>query len=76
MGMAWQAEFKAHYLEDITRKTGRPMSYIEYLTALDRSLQSADPLSYVDLLDFNDLQLLKGQRGSKRAEADPSKPQK
>lgn len=36
------------------------MSYIEFLTALDRSLQSSDPLSYVDLLGFNDLQLLKG----------------
>ena len=75
MGMCWQAEFKSAYLEDITRKTGRPMAYLEFLTALDRSLQSQDPLSYVDLLGFNDLQLLKGQKGSKRGE-DPLKPQK
>ena len=75
MGMCWQAEFKSDYLEDITRKTGRAMTYLEFLTALDRSLLSADPLSYVDLLGFNDLQLLKGQKGSKRVE-DPTKPQK
>ena len=33
-------------------------------------------ISYVDLLDFNDLQVLKGQKGQRRVDQDPSKPQK
>ena len=63
MTRCWQAEFKAEYLTEITRKTGRPMSYLEFLQTLTNSLESRDPLSYVDLLDFNDLQVLKGQKG-------------
>ena len=55
MTRCWQAEFKAEYLTEITRKTGRPMSYLEFLQTLTNSLESRDPLSYVDLLDFNDL---------------------
>ena len=76
MSRCWQAEFKAEYLIEITRKTGRPMSYLEFLQTLTNSLESRDPLSYVDLLDFNDLQVLKGQKGQRRVDQDPSKPQK
>ena len=51
------------------------MTYIEFLTVLDKSLRCQDPLSYVDMLGFNDLQLLKGQKASKKVD-DQSKPQK
>ena len=34
MSRCWQAEFKSEYLIEITRKTGRPMSYLEFLQNL------------------------------------------
>ena len=72
MAWAWRAEFTAVYLEDITRKTGKPMSYEQFLSTLIHSLAAQDPNAFVDLLNVHDLQLLKGQKTGKKPE--PSNP--
>jgi len=68
LAWAWRAEFTAVYLEDITRKTGKPMSYEQFLSTLIHSLAAQDPNAFVDLLNVHDLQLLKGQKTGKKPE--------
>ena len=63
---AWKAEFNSQYLEEITRKTGKPMSYEQFVSMLNHSLNAQEPSAFVDLLNFHDLQLLKGQKTGNR----------
>ena len=60
LAWAWKAEFSAHYLEEITRKTGKPMSYEQFINTLNHSLSATDASAFIDLLNNHDLQLLKG----------------
>ena len=64
---AWKAEFNSQYLEEITRKTGKPMTYEQFISMLNHSLNAQEPSAFVDLLNFHDLQLLKGQKTGNRA---------
>lgn len=73
---AWRSEFKYSYLEDIARKTGLPKTYPDFIKSLIQGLQATDPQTYVDLLDLNDLQLLKGKTPSAKENEDPRVPQK
>ena len=50
MQVCWRAEFKSYYIEEITRKTGRQMSYEEFLVMLDTSILGLDPSIFIDLL--------------------------
>ena len=52
---AWKAEFNSQYLEEITRKTGKPMSYEQFVSMLNHSLNAQEPSAFVDLLNFHDL---------------------
>lgn len=56
----WRAEFKSHYLEDICRKTGQAMNYLEFNQVLKGALQAQSEEIFVDLLNLSDLQMLKG----------------
>ena len=58
----WRAEFKSVYLEDICRKTGQPLTYLEFNSMLKGALEARSDEIFVDLLNINDLQMLKGQR--------------
>ena len=51
MSWAWRAEFAASYLEEITRKTGQPLSYQEFVAMLVHGLSAQDPSSFIDLLN-------------------------
>jgi hypothetical protein len=53
----WRSEFKSTYLEDICRKTGQPMNYLEFNQMLKTALeqQSAEDEVFVDLLNLSDL---------------------
>ena len=70
----WKGEFPARYLEDISRKTGREQTYRQFLELLNEALTSLDSnrdqtvLSkkkhiFIDLLGYEDLQLLKARKG-------------
>ena len=37
---AWKAEFNSQYLEEITRKTGKPMSYEQFISMLNHCLNA------------------------------------
>lgn len=69
MTWAWRAEFASHYIEEITRKTGQPLSYQEFIASLMHGLSAQDPSAFIDLLNNHDLQLLKGQKTGRRPEA-------
>ena len=38
MQVCWRAEFKSFYIEEISRKTGKPITYQQFLVLLDSSL--------------------------------------
>jgi hypothetical protein len=60
----WRAEFKSSYLEEICRKTGQPLSFSEFNQTLRQALEASSAQVFVDLLNLQDLQMLKGQRPS------------
>ena len=72
MSWAWRAEFSSSYLEDITRKTGQPLSYQEFVSMLIHALSAKDSTAFVDLLNNHDLQLLKGQKTGRKPDLQAS----
>ena len=60
----WKGEFTARYLEEICRKTGRERTYETFIHMLVTSLENKKGSSktYIDLLAFEDLQLLKAKK--------------
>ena len=64
----WKNEFPAEYLEDISKRTGREMSYLQFIQLLNQAIlsqSSTEKSIFIDLMGYQDLQLLK--RGSKVA---------
>jgi len=68
----WRAEFKSEYLEDISRKTGRELTYLQFIQMVHDAIVAQNDLStklqrkhlFIDLLGYQDLQLLKaGKKG-------------
>ena len=71
----WKGEYNSEYLEDISRKTGREMSYKEFIELINQALVSQDSNKlkesirkpqqiFIDLLGYQDLQLLKARKGA------------
>ncbi|CDW86326.1 UNKNOWN [Stylonychia lemnae] len=60
----WRGDFTSKYLEEITRKTGKERTYQTFLQMLIGTIQNQKGFSqfYVDLLGFQELQLLKAKR--------------
>lgn len=56
----WRSEFKSGYLEEICRKTGNELTYLQFVTVLQQAFESASMEVFVDLLNLQDLQMLKG----------------
>ena len=68
----WRAEFNSEYLEDISRKTGRELTYLQFVQMVHDAVvaQNVSPSRaqgkqlFIDLLGYQDLQLLKaGKKG-------------
>jgi hypothetical protein len=38
----WKGEFKSEYLEDISRKTGRELSYLQFVQMLNQALMAQE----------------------------------
>ena len=70
----WRSEFKSVYLEDISKKTGQQLSYQKFVQMILLAFTNADKNVFVDLLDLNDLQLLKGKAPSTNQVEDPRHP--
>jgi hypothetical protein len=71
----WRSEFKSSYLEEISKKTGQQLSYCKFVQMIVQAFRGTDKSVYIDLLDLNDLQLLKGKAPTNQVE-DPRNPQK
>lgn len=68
----WRAEFNSEYLEDISRKTGRELTYLQFVQMVHDAVVAQNVSSsraqgkqlFIDLLGYQDLQLLKaGKKG-------------
>lgn len=70
----WKGEYQAEYLEDISKKTGRELAFKEFIELINQALTSQDSNKlkesrnkqqqiFIDLLGYQDLQLLKARRG-------------
>lgn len=62
----WKGEFTSHYVEEITRKTGKERSFTVFIEMLNSAITQAKGSSsfFVDLLAVQDLQLLKARKGN------------
>lgn len=58
----WRQDFKAGFLEQISSQTGQPLSYLKFVQMLVLALSGKDKNVFVDLVDINELQLLKGKQ--------------
>ena len=65
--VVWKGDFAANYLEGISRKTGREVTYQQFVEMLNTSIVASKTQSskhiFIDLLCYQDLQLLKARRG-------------
>mmetsp|Transcript_32816 Transcript_32816/g.50111 ORF Transcript_32816/g.50111 Transcript_32816/m.50111 type:complete len:161 (-) Transcript_32816:1978-2460(-) len=69
----WKGDFPSSYLEDISRKTGREVNYKQFVDLLHRALlchqsnkdqrEAEKRHIFIDLLCYQDLQLLKAKKG-------------
>eukprot|EP00891_Asterochloris_glomerata_P001148 jgi/Astpho2/1148/fgenesh1_pg.00021_%23_10_t len=59
----WRGEFSAHYVEDITAKTGNFKKYAVFVKMLLAALRQGSDSVFVDLLTYADLEVLKSKRG-------------
>lgn len=60
----WRQEFKSLYIEDICRKTGLSKTHPEFIEVLKIGLESLQEDVFVDLLNLQDLQMLKGVKST------------
>lgn len=69
----WKGEFSSAYLEEITRKTGKEKTYTQFLATVGRAIKHSQTFDmyktgtnynqyFIDLLCYDDLQLLKAKR--------------
>ena len=61
----WRGDFTSKYVEEITRKTGKERSYQTFIQMLIGTVKEEKGFSqfYLDILGFQDLQLLKAKKG-------------
>ena len=65
-GEIWKNEIPAKYLEDITQKTGNYKKYAVFVRLLINALKKEDKTSYIDLLTYENLELLKNKKGEEK----------
>lgn len=51
----WKNEFSSSYIEEITAKTGRKKSYLEFLRMFMKGVLGSDSSIFLDLLGLNEL---------------------
>ena len=70
-GERWRGEFSSKYVEDITTKTGNFKKYPVFVKMLFSSLNENSTSVFLDLLTYEDLEILKSRAG---AAARPGRP--
>ena len=60
----WKGDFSSRYIEEICKKTGKERPYSTFVHLLVTSLenQKGSSKTYIDLLAFEDLQLLRARK--------------
>ncbi|WIA12570.1 hypothetical protein OEZ85_006230 [Tetradesmus obliquus] len=60
----WRGEFAAKYVEDITSKTGNFKTFAVFVRMLHSAVLQQSDAVYVDLLTYQDLELLKSRKAA------------
>eukprot|EP00656_Telonema_subtile_P021421 TRINITY_DN2245_c0_g1_i1.p3 TRINITY_DN2245_c0_g1~~TRINITY_DN2245_c0_g1_i1.p3 ORF type:complete len:194 (-),score=63.63 TRINITY_DN2245_c0_g1_i1:1156-1737(-) len=72
-GDRWSGRFSSRYIEEITHKTGNFKKFSVFLKMLITSLSpSGSDTVFVDLLTYNDLEMLKNRKARKQPSAAPA----
>lgn len=71
-GNIWKNEFTSKYIEEITQKTGSPKKYPIFLKMLVSALKQDNDSVYMDILTYQDLELLKSRKASNTSGATPT----
>jgi len=61
-GKQWKGEFTAEYIQDITFKTGNAKKFPVFVKMLLTALENQSESVFVDLLTYQDLEMLKSRR--------------
>eukprot|EP00240_Pyramimonas_obovata_P006716 CAMPEP_0118955634 /NCGR_PEP_ID=MMETSP1169-20130426/60296_1 /TAXON_ID=36882 /ORGANISM="Pyramimonas obovata, Strain CCMP722" /LENGTH=150 /DNA_ID=CAMNT_0006903523 /DNA_START=216 /DNA_END=664 /DNA_ORIENTATION=- len=61
-GARWRGDFTSRYIEDITAKTGNYKKYGVFVKMLLTAVTEESDSVFVDLLTYNDLELLKNRK--------------
>ena len=64
-GERWRGEFSAKYIEQITQKTGNFKRFMVFAKMLSVALGQSSETVFVDLLTYNDLEMLKSRKMGK-----------
>ena len=64
-GDRWRGEFSAKYIEQITQKTGNFKRFVVFAKMLTVALGQKSETVFVDLLTYNDLEMLKSRKTGK-----------
>jgi coiled-coil domain-containing protein 61 len=62
-GHRWRGEYSKKYIEDITQKTGNAKKFSVFVKMLLNSLENSSDSVFVDLLTYQDLEMLKARKG-------------
>merc|ERR1712070_1342405 len=61
-GNRWRGNFAARYIEEITHKTGNFKKFPVFLKMLSSSLTQESDSVFIDLLTYDDLEMLKNRK--------------
>ncbi|KAK3272671.1 Centrosomal protein CCDC61, partial [Cymbomonas tetramitiformis] len=73
-GSRWRGDFTSKYIEDITAKTGNYKKYPVFVKMLLTAVTEESDSVFVDLLTYNDLEMLKSRKMRGGAAAPPPAP--
>ena len=61
-GSRWRGDYSSKYIEDVTQKTGNFKKFVVFVKMLIGSLENATESVFVDLLTYQDLEVLKTRK--------------
>ena len=66
---SWSASFAANYVEEITKKTGHPQHFSDFVDMLHAAVRQERGDAVLDILTYSDLLALKSRRGKASSSA-------
>ncbi|KAL6764801.1 protein required for templated centriole assembly [Haematococcus lacustris] len=72
----WRGDFTSRYIEDITSKTGNFKKFHVFVKMLLSAVKQASDSVFVDLLTYQDLEVLKSRKAGSTAAPPPTQPSK